>query len=492
MMRTIIAADLFCGAGGTSTGLVRACQRLGLGLDLLAVNHWPVAVSTHERNHPWARHLCADLASVRPEKVVPGGHLDLLVASPECTHHSVARGGKPCSDQSRASAWHVLHWAEVLRVGHILIENVAEFQSWGPLTKAGRPDKRRKGETFRAFLQALESLGFKVSYRILNAADYGEATTRKRLFIQARRGKAPVWPQETHGKSSAPGLFGSVAPWRAAREIIDWDLPGASIFNRKRPLSPKTLARIEQGLKRFGGSAAEPFLVLLRGTSEDHIQKSARSVNEPLSTLTARGGHHALVEPFIMSAGGPEVGPRPCSEPMNTVLTRDHMALVEPFLIKQHFERDVASVNEPLPTMVGRNCSYLAQPFFVPRHNESVGQVPRVHSASAPLPTLTAENNPMLCEPMLVPYYGSARGCTPISSPMPTCTAKHRFALVTIEGKEYALDIRLRMLQPHELAAAMGFEGYRFAGTKTDQVRQIGNAVSVRTAEALCMAALTA
>ena len=132
-LNKIIAADLFCGAGGTSTGLVYACRTLGLKIDLVAINHWPVAIATHTQNHPWATHLCADLASVDPSKTVPGGHLHILVASPECTHHSNARGGRPCSDQSRASAWHVLHWAERLRIDNILVENVREFESWGPL-----------------------------------------------------------------------------------------------------------------------------------------------------------------------------------------------------------------------------------------------------------------------------------------------------------------------------------------------------------------------
>lgn len=220
---------------------------------------------------------------------------------------------------------------------------------------------------------------------------------------------------------------------------------------------------------------------------------SGRPVSEPMNTVLTRD-HMALVEPFIttLAHGGHDMRARSVKDPIPTQSAHNQFALVEPFLIKQHFDRDVASVNEPLPTLVGRNCSYLAEPFLVPRHHEAPGQAPRVHSSAAPLPTLTAENNPMLCEPMLVPYYGSARGCTPVSNPLPTATSKHRFALVTIEGQEYALDIRLRMLQPHELAAAMGFDDYQFTGTKTDQVRQVGNAVSVRTAEALCMAALSA
>ncbi len=167
MSHNILAADLFCGAGGTSTGLLLAAERLGLNVDLMAINHWEVAIATHSANHPHAVHLCESLDGVDPRKVVPGGRLDLLMASPECTHHSKARGGKPRSDQSRASAWHVLRWAEALHVENILIENVEEFKTWCPLGENGQPIERLKGKTYLAFLAALRSLGYHVSVRVL-------------------------------------------------------------------------------------------------------------------------------------------------------------------------------------------------------------------------------------------------------------------------------------------------------------------------------------
>lgn len=398
----IFAADLFCGAGGSSTGLIQAANSLGLNLNLLAVNHWQVAVQTHSANHPWARHLCADLSTIDPSKAIPNGKLDLLIASPECTHHSNARGGKPCSDQSRASAWHILHWAERLRIEHILVENVKEFANWGPLTKKNRPMKKRKGETFRAFVTALQSLGYSVEWKILNAADYGDATCRYRLFVQARRQGKITWPTPSHA-----------GKWRPAREVIDWNLKGESIFSRTRPLAPRTLDRIEAGLRKFGG---EPFIAVLRGTSESQRGSWSRSVKQPLGTISAGGTHAGLCEPFIVQvahAGG---------------------------------ER-VRSMNDVLPTIPAGHRGELA-----------------------------------LCEPFLTKYYGSGSGARPVTEPLDTITAKDRFALCHPEG----MDIRFRMLQPHELAAAMGFDGYQFAGTKTDQVRQIGNAVSVRTAQALC------
>ena len=277
------AADLYCGAGGTSSGLAAACTEIGLNLDLVAVNHWDIAIDTHSTNHPDARHYCSTVDSLDPRKVVPGGKLDLMIAAPECCHHSIARGGRPINDQSRASAWHILRWAELLHVNTILIENVREFRNWGPLTTRGRPIKSRKGETYLAFLQALRSLGYKVEDRILNAADYGDATTRERLFIIARRGRKNIkWPEPSHAKVQKDNqlLDFGLEPWRPAKEIIDWSIEGQSIFTRKRPLKPTTIARIVAGLQKFGGVNAEPFLVMLRGTG------TVRSVDRPLPTIT--------------------------------------------------------------------------------------------------------------------------------------------------------------------------------------------------------------
>lgn len=430
----ITAADLFCGAGGSSTGLVHAADKRGLHLNLMAINHWQVAVDTHSANHPWAQHLCADLSVVDPSKVIPGGRLDLLIASPECTHHSVARGGKPCSDQSRASAWHVLHWCERLRVDEVLLENVREFQGWGPLLDNGRPDKARKGETFRAFIGALGSLGYAVEWREINAADFGDATVRRRLFVRASRHGKITWPAATH-----------VGHWRPARDIIDWTLRGESITRRKRPLRPRTLDRIEAGLRKFGG---EPFIAVLRGTHPSQSGAWAKSVSEPLGTVSAGGVHAALCEPFLVQVaheGGNRV--RSLDEPLPTIPAghRGEMAVCEPFVIGQQSGATPRSVNNPLPTIA------------------TAGAI-------------------SICQPFITKYYGTAKLARSVSDPLETITTKDRFALV----EPSQMDIYFRMLQPHELAAAMGFDDYKFSGNKTEQVKQIGNAVAVRTAEALC------
>lgn len=452
-MKTIHAADLFCGAGGASVGLRRATTQLGLSLDLLAVNHWTIAVQTHSLNHPDVRHLCESVERINPRDVIQGGRLQLLIAAPECTNHSRARGGRPINDQSRATAWHILKWAQELYIDNILIENVEEFREWGPLGANGKPLKTGKGQTYRAFIEALRSLGYRVEDRVLNAADYGDPTTRRRLFIMARRGKRAIeWPAATHSRTGAATLFGKTKHWRAAREVIDWTIPSRSIFQRTKALSPKTLARIVAGLRRFGGQQLEPFLVCM-----EHGQRE-RSLDAPLPTITtARGGAMALVEPFILQqqSGG---APRGVDQPLPTITTDGAQALVEPFLL--------------------------------PFHGERQGQPKRVHSLDDPMPTQTTENCFALVEPFVASYYGT-QNVSPVSAPLPTVTTKDRFALVLPVVNGQMLDVRLRMLKPHELAAAMSFDrDYQFAGTKSDQVKQIGNAWPCRLGQALIGALL--
>ena len=517
MGKKIVAADLFCGAGGTSTGLALAAAELGAEIDLIAVNHWNIAVETHAANHPRAEHHCATLEGLEPWDVLGRGRrLDLLVASPECTHHSSARGGVPMSDQSRASAWHVIRWVEALKPRAVLIENVPEFETWGPLGSNGRPLKSKSGVTFRAWVEALRSLGYTVERRILNAADYGDATTRRRLFVVAVRGRfAPPFPSPTHAKDTAiRDLFAPapLKPWRAAREIIDWGLPSRSIFGRERPLAESTLRRIEEGLRRFGGAAAEPFLAILRGTG------SARDLDRPAPAITAGGGHLAFVEPLLVGQHSGGLA-RPTTQPSPTVAAKGAIALAE-FIVPRYGERPgqrprTHDVGEPMPLIPATNQHGLAQAFVVgqggptgsgrprdvddplktvladARHSlvqpfvlaplgRGRGNAPR--AIDQPVPTITASRGGgTVVEPILVPYYGNGHA-RPTSVPVGTLTTRDRYALV--EGSR--LDIMLRMLQPHELSAAMSFPpDYKFSGTKGDVVRQIGNAVPVGVARAL-------
>lgn len=487
----IRVADLFAGAGGMSTGCLLAAEARGERVELVAVNHWPVSVATHTANHPEARHYCAPVETLDPRVAIPSGKLDLLIAAPECTHHSTARGGKPINDQSRASAWHILRWIELLRVDHVLIENVAEFQTWGPLGTNGRPLKSKRGETFRAFVNALESYGYRVEWKVLNAADFGAATTRKRLFIQARRGKAVNWPKATHSKTGGQTLFGGTKRWRAAREVIDFTLPSQSIFTRKKPLKPATMRRILEGLRRFGGPALEPFLVVLRNN------QSSASVDQPLSTICTSGAHHGIAEPCLVQLTH-GIRTRSVEDPMPTIVAghRGELGIVEPFILQPAHGSSggrgdsgrVHSVDVPLGTQPASNRFALVEPFVLQQQSGGVAR-----PVSEPVPTVATDGAISLVEPFLSKYYGAGEGVSAIDVPVPTVTTRDRFALVQPVVDGYTLDIRFRMLQPAELAGAMSFpKSYVFTGNKGDQIRQIGNAVDCSMSRALCGAILDA
>lgn len=439
-VKTLEIADLFAGAGGTSTGVARAAARLGARMNLIAVNHWEIAVETHTQNHPDAKHFCTDLDATSPRKLVPSGRLNLLVASPECTHHSNARGGKPMSDQSRSTAWCILRWCEALYVENVLIENVREFLSWGPLGANGRPLISKRGETFKAFIAGMCSLGYRVEHRILNAANYGDPTTRERLFIIARRGNKPIkWPVPSHSVDGRPSYdkqkggyhYGEFQKWRSARQIIDWDLRGRSIFGRKKPLAQATLDRIAAGLIKFGGKNAEPFLVMLRNHG------SARSVDLPVPCVTAGGKHVGLCEPFVAELRGGKTA-NSINDPLSTVATRGaHHALIEPFILGQQSGSVARSTGDPLPTVATDGAISLVQPFIVPQFGERAGQSPRVHSIDEPAPTVTGHGAGALVEPFITRFNGSHEGRddgsgrnSSIESPLSTVDTSNRFGLV--------------------------------------------------------------
>ncbi|WWT39815.1 hypothetical protein [Microcystis phage Mwe-JY25] len=530
--RKMLVADLLCGAGGSSTGAARAMQELGLEMDLVCVNHWPVAIDTHQRNHPEARHYVQDIASVRPHIIVPEGYLDLLMASPTCTHHSVARGGKPTSDQQRSDPWHIITWLTELRVKRIIIENVWEFVGWGPVDhRTGKPIKSRKGEYFNAWIDTIRRLGFDPEWRKLNAADYGDATTRLRFILMARSDRTRlVWPAATHfrRKEGAQELRSGLQPWRPAREIINWSIKGKSIFGRKKPLAMKTLARIEAGALKLGWP--EPYLVILRR----HM--AGRCLDSPLPSL-ATAGHVGLVEPIIMSPrhGRDGAGPRPrgATQPLPTITGGgSQFGIAQPIILSTHNSGAPRSALDPLPTLTtggagsdarpGCARPMLAQPILLSRHSEGAARpvdqpVPtmttakggefalvmpvthddgssRARGSGEPLPTITGANRGELA--FIVAQHGERLGQTPrthdIDQPTPTIAASGHVDLVE-PGPHY--DILFRMLEPEELGAAMGFttedQAYEFSGTKTEKIKQIGNAVSVRKMQA-CVRAIMA
>ncbi|PYE89613.1 DNA cytosine methyltransferase [Phyllobacterium leguminum] len=553
MKRKMLVADLLCGAGGSSTGAQRALDELGLDMELVCVNHWPTAIKTHELNHPEARHYVQDISTVRPHIIVPEGYLDLLMASPTCTHHSVARGGKPTSDQQRSDPWHVITWLTELRVKRLIIENVWEFTGWGPVDpETGKPIKSRKGEYFHAWIETIKRLGFEPEWRKLNAADYGDATTRQRFILMARSdGRKVHWPMPTHRRRGEIGddLFSGAKPWRPASDIIDWSIKGKSIFNRKKSLAPKTLNRVYAGAVKHGWP--QPFIVILR----NHM--AAQGIDAPLPTIAANGQHIALAEPVIMNGRKGNQPKGVSSEPIPTLDTKGGVWLAEPYILNRHGdgygETRAHSIHEPTPTANCDGGGYLVEPFVL---SQASGGSPR--AVSEPLPTSTT-GGAGGAHALISAYYGANATCTSDADPLPTVTTKDRFGIVvpvthtrvtnngrsidqpiptitTAKGGEFAVvlpvthegghsrginantdplptvtganrgelavaeaageyDILFRMLEPHELAAAMGFndgdQEYEFAGTKTEKIKQIGNAVSVAKMKA-CVGAIMA
>ena len=462
------SVDLFAGGGGASEGI-----RLATGqAPLVAVNHDPDAIRMHADNHPGTLHLCESVWDVEP--FLPHGQpLDLLWASPNCTHFSRAKGGKPLDDKPRALANVVVTWARAVRPRVIGLENVPEFLDWGPLDANGRPIKARKGETFRRWCRDLEAAGYVVEWRVLTCSDYGAPTTRKRLFLVARcDGQQIRWPEPTHGP-------GRAASYRTAAECIDWSQPMLSIFatpdeakafarehgcgRPRRPLAEKTQARIAEGVRRFVLEAAEPFVLTI-----DHRSNSDRAATaaaeQPLSTITTKA-RHAVVAPYLINTrNGERPGQRPRTRdlrrPLNTITAQGSQgALVAAFLAKHYGGVTGHGLRRPLGTVTVRDHHSLVSAHLTPHPTADRGQ--RVAA-------------------WLMKYYGQGVG-QPVDEPLHTIPTRDRFGLVTVElgGEEYAItDIGMRMLTPRELARAQGFDDdYRLTGTKTAQIARIGNSV---------------
>jgi DNA (cytosine-5)-methyltransferase 1 len=473
-------ADLFCGAGSLSMGAHDALLELGYQPDFVAVNHWHVATQTYAYNHPGARVHCVTLDAAFPIQLVPEGRLDMLMAGIECTYFSRARGGKPVTDQQRMSAWHVVRWCTEIRVRRVLLENVPEFREWGPVDpRTGKPIKSRKGEYFRAFNDAMAAIGLPLEWRVLNCANFGDATTRERLFGMARAdGKPITWPLPSHARRGE-----GAKPWRTAREIIDWSILGRSIFDRKRPLAAKTLARIAAGMTKFRWP--DPFILVLR----QHCD--ARGIDLPLPTITAGGTHLGLVQPFVLSqaSGG---SPRGVDHPVHTIPAGGAHALIAPYY-SSGSGATCRSTEEPLPTATAKARFGLVMPIT---HSDRSN---RARSLDQPIPTLTTARRGELA--FITAAFGERPAQSPrvhsIDEPAPTVCAQGRINLAAAGRSEHREhDILFRMFEPHELAAAMSISTperpYHFVGNKTEVVRQIGQAVPRRTGRALALALMGA
>lgn len=453
-----LVIDNFAGGGGASTGI-----ELGLGRPVdIAVNHDPEAVAMHDINHPHTRHFCESVWDVDPRAITGGQPVDLCWFSPDCKHFSKAKGATPVSKKIRGLAWVALRYAATVRPRVIMLENVEEFVTWGPITRDGRPCPQNKGRTFASFVNALRRHGYQVDWRELRACDYGAPTIRKRLFLIARRDGLPiVWPEPTHGDPASVDVKAKrLKPWRTAAEVIDWSIPCPSIFARKRPLAENTLRRIARGLQRYVIEAGEPFIVKV---NHGYGYFRGQGINEPLQTLTTENGY-ALVSAFLARHyGGNYTGPgSSLTGPLPTVTCVDHNALVTSHLVKLRNNQHSQSVREPIPTLTAGG-----------------GHVGEVRA-------------------FLMKYYGTGDG-QPVGEPLHTVTTKDRMALVMIKGEPYQIvDIGMRMLEPHELYAAQGFpanyihthtaSGKRLS--KSAQVRMCGNSVCPPVAAALVRANL--
>ena len=494
------AVDLFCGAGGTSQG----AEQSGAARVVCAVNHWQVAVDTHSANFPHTKHINSRLDQVNPSECPK---IDLLFASPECTHHSRARGGRPTSDQQRSGAWDLMRWVEFHRPAHIVVENVPEFREWGPVAD-GKPLVKFRGRFFQAWIEAIQSAGYRVDHRLLNAADFGAATSRTRLFVVARKGnRSPRWPEPTHAERAGgelPGL--TMRQWRSAAEIIDWSIPCRSVFLRAKPLKDNTLLRIEAGLRRFVG----PFVVPRNGFYDSRALKRCRDLGEPLNTITASHVPAGVAVPFQFKAIGLSPGrTRPIDEPLPTVVAcRENHAVCVPFLKPNFNERDgqlprTHDLNSPLPTVTSRGAGDLIVPYLVQLTHGG-----RVISLDKPMRTVTTANRgeTAIAVPFITTYYANGKAY-PVADPLCTLSTRDRCGLAMAvietagaieprtEGERKLLatmaelgvaDVGFRMLVNAELAAAQGFpSSYIFHGNKGEVTKQIGNAVVPQVAEAI-------
>lgn len=503
-----IVVDMFAGAGGASCGLGMA----GIHVHA-AINHDPVAVSLHARNHPETEHHVQDVYTLSPQWVTRGRRVGLLWMSPDCTHHSKAKGGAPTRDVRRRELAMVLVDRWIPELGDraprvVLLENVEEFAEWGPLDNKCRIIEAAKGERFRTFVRKLRSCGYRVDWRELRACDYGAPTIRKRLFMIARRDNRPiVWPEPTHGAPDSPDvLAGTRKPWKTAAGCIDWSLPCPSIFaspeeimarygiRAVRPLAENTLKRIAKGVVRYVLSNSTPFIVSYYGPQSGAQGFRGCGIESPLPTQTCEN-RFALVRPFLAKHFGGVVG-QPVDVPAGTVTTIDHHSLCAAHMVKMRGSNVGDAADSPLHTVSAEGTHHALCAAHLQRDfGNSIGA-----PCGEPVPTVMpgGGGKTALVSAFLAKYYGQGFGCS-ADEPLHTVTTKDRFGLVTasIAGTPYFIaDIGMRMLTPRELARAQGFPAWYVLEqtadgtpiTKTAQVRGIGNSVCPPIAAALASA----
>lgn len=529
MINGELIVDNFAGGGGASTGIELAT---GYSVDI-AINHDPEAIKMHKANHPNTMHYCENVWAVDPVKACDGHPVALAWFSPDCKHFSKAKGGKPKDKNIRGLAWVACRWAGLVRPRVIMLENVEEFKTWGPLNRGHHPIKSKQGKTFERFVQQLTDLGYKVEFRELVAADYGAPTMRKRFFMIARcDGKPIVWPEPTHGPADSEAVkAGLLKPYVGAYTQIDFSRPCPSIFDTSeeikekygiravRPLAKKTMDRIARGLKKFVLDNPEPFIIQCNHGGE----RRPNDIREPMPTITGKHGY-GIVEPYMVQIG--QTGftkdrSKDVREPLTTIVSKNEHCLISPTLIQYHSETAQGEVRgqtikDPIMTVDGSNRYGLVASFLHKYYDG--GYTGAGDTVENPLPTVTSWDHNSLCavnliqmnnhcdgrdvkEPIptitagdghfgevrafLIKYYGQGTG-QDVKEPLDTVTSRDRFGLVTINGTDYKIvDIGLRMLEPKELYGCQGFpDDYiidrDYTGKKyprSEQVRRCGNAV---------------
>lgn len=530
-----LVVDNFAGGGGASLGIQRALGRIDI-----AINHDREAIAMHRANHPAAHHVERNIWQVDPIQATGGRPVALAWFSPDCAHFSKAKGSQPLQRRIRDLAWVVVLWARRTRPRIICLENVEEFQGWGPLDDHGRPDRLREGDTFRRWVRDLRELGYSVEWRELRADDYGTPTIRKRLFVVARCDGMPIaWPSPSHGE----GLL----PYATAAQCIDWSLPCPSIFlsreegralGVKRPLADATMRRIARGTVRYIVDAADPFIVPVTHSGDRRVHP----VDEPVRTLTAaHRGEHALISPYFVQRHGerPAQAPRchPADRPARVITpSANSQMLVSAYLAQHNGGMTGHDARTPVSTILRRGSNQALVAAFLSRHfGNSTGQHPAApaptvtaggagktalvaaalsHNYSSntnggdgrltrPHKTVTTGGHHALVAAFLAKYYGQGGQWQSPADPMHTVPSRHRLGLVTVtvDGATYVLDdIGMRMLTPRELYTAQGFPadyiidpfvaGKRLS--KTAQIRMCGNSVCPQVAEAVVRANLAA
>lgn len=526
--------DNFAGGGGASTGIELATGR---AVDA-AINHDPDAILMHQTNHPQTRHYCESVWDVNPWEVTRGRPVGLAWFSPDCKHFSKAKGSKPVDRNIRGLAWIVLKWAGTVKPRVIILENVEEFQTWGPVRK-GKPVKSRRGETFRKWKEQLQALGYEIDHRELVAADYGAPTIRKRFFLIARcDGKPIIWPERTHApKDSEEVKSGKCKPWRGAAEIIDWTIPCPSIFDTTdeikekygiravRPLAVNTRKRIARGIEKFVLQNKEPFIVPIGYGERKGQAPRVHDIKEPVSTVVSSGKQYLCqpeLSPFIVQVNhkGEQFRGQELKEPIPTItgkhgyglatpvmtaiaVSKAEQCLAMPSLIQYHTEQSERvrgqGMDEPIMTLDAANRYGLSVAFLSKFYKTGIGQKP-----DEPLHTVTTSAGhfgivtvKMNWSEMNLHHWNEVREL--LNAYCGYAIAEDEILLLDVNGTLYFIsDIGLRMLTPRELYAANGFPpdyiiDHDYTGRaygKTKQVARCGNAVPPPFAEALVRANL--